>query len=274
MARLVHCKAVLLLQTDVRTSATRAAIWRAQQCLQEWERLGQLGMTSGLGEDEQLDLQCLEAWCRAAAADMLLLEALRGAPLLPLQPLAEVLPQAVSFDAGGGAPTLRRPAGSGVVQQLQAALAAAKPHASEHIVRVAEAVAGHLQAEISAGDRLRDMLLPRRCGSCVSGNTVVPFALLPTAGRMHRQDAVALLCQFMSSTCFALILPAYLTDAVSVSLTKDLYVSASPFSHPALQRRHERGGAHCSHSSGGAVSQPGGGSGAGAGAQRAVDQAS
>ncbi len=34
MARLVHCKAVLLLQTDVRQSATLAAIWRAQQCLQ------------------------------------------------------------------------------------------------------------------------------------------------------------------------------------------------------------------------------------------------
>lgn len=34
MARLVHCKAALLLQTDVRQSATRAGIWRAQQCLQ------------------------------------------------------------------------------------------------------------------------------------------------------------------------------------------------------------------------------------------------
>lgn len=34
MGRLVHCKAALLLQTDVRQSATRAGIWRAQQCLQ------------------------------------------------------------------------------------------------------------------------------------------------------------------------------------------------------------------------------------------------
>lgn len=34
MARLVHCKAALLLQTDVRQSATRAGVWRAQQCLQ------------------------------------------------------------------------------------------------------------------------------------------------------------------------------------------------------------------------------------------------
>ena len=200
MARLVHCKAVLLLQTDVRQSATRAGIWRAQQCLQvrvptalparlapagaaasplpaghrrcpeaapprcrppphpracpapqrrqrqahtpptpaspsrppmqEWERLRQLGMTCGLGEDDQLDLQCLEAWCRAAAADMLLLETLRGAPLLPLQPLGEVLPQAVGLDPGSGMPALLRPAGRDVAQQLVAALAAAAPHAS------------------------------------------------------------------------------------------------------------------------------------------------
>lgn len=33
---------------------------------------------------------------------------------------------------------------------------------ADHIVRVAEAVAGNLQAEISAGDRLRDLLQPRR----------------------------------------------------------------------------------------------------------------
>ena len=151
MARLVHCKAVLVLQTDVRQSATRAGIWRAQQCLQvrtaaahsahsmcaparaaappsplrppfghpdlaclspcaalcarhmqEWERLQQLGMTAGLGEDSCLDLQCLEGWCRSAGADLLLLESLRGAPLQPLQPLAEALPQAVGCDPASG----------------------------------------------------------------------------------------------------------------------------------------------------------------------------
>jgi len=41
MARLVHCKAALLLQTDVRQSATRAGIWRAQQCLQVRARVVQ-----------------------------------------------------------------------------------------------------------------------------------------------------------------------------------------------------------------------------------------
>lgn len=208
MARLVHCKAALLLRTDVRQSATRAGIWRAQQCLQvracrvplwrshvlrracrraahpitaaappplaapqEWERLRALGMTAGLGESETLDLDCLEAWCRSAAADMLLLEALRGAPLAPLQPLSEVLPQAVAFDVATGTPSLLRPLGRDVVTQLVAALAAAKPHASEHIVRVAEAVAGSLQAEIRAGDRLRELLQPRRYGARGGGRT-------------------------------------------------------------------------------------------------------
>ncbi|PSC75029.1 hypothetical protein C2E20_1867 [Micractinium conductrix] len=164
MARLVHCKAVLVLQTDVRQSATRAGIWRAQQCLQEWERLQQLGMTAGLGEDSCLDLQCLEGWCRSAGADLLLLESLRGAPLQPLQPLAEALPQAVGCDPASGVPTLLRPAGRDVVQQLRSALAAARPHASDHVVRVAESVASNLQAELSAGDRLRDLLLPRSGG--------------------------------------------------------------------------------------------------------------
>lgn len=130
MARLVHCKAALLLATDVRASATRAGVWRAQQCLAEWERLRSLGMTAGLGEEECLDMQCLDAWCRAAASDMLLLEALQGAPLLPLQPLSEVLPAAVAFDPASGAPALLRTAGRDVVQQLVSALAAAKPHAS------------------------------------------------------------------------------------------------------------------------------------------------
>ena len=37
--------------------------------------------------------------------------------------------------------------------------------AAGHIVGVAEAVAGHLQAEITAGDRLRDLLQPRRCAA-------------------------------------------------------------------------------------------------------------
>lgn len=61
---------------------------------------------------------------------MLLLEALRGGPLAPAQPLSEVLPQAVAVDPASGAPTLLRPLGRDVVGQLVAALAAAKPHAS------------------------------------------------------------------------------------------------------------------------------------------------
>ena len=169
--------ATLSTQCTAWPPVTLADAPRPRRLPQEWERLRQLGMISGLGEDDLLDLQCLDAWCRSAASDMLLLEALQGAPLLPLQPLAEVLPRAVGFDAAtgewlssllpvlppqllmpptqslpapvpalplrctdlpvwlslcppAGVPTLQRPAGRDVVQQLVAALAAARPHAS------------------------------------------------------------------------------------------------------------------------------------------------
>ena len=212
MARLVHCKAALLLATDVRASATRAAIWRAQQCLSEWERLRALGMTAGLGEDEALDLQCLEAWARSAAADQALLEALQGAPLGPLQPLAEVLPAAVALDPATGAPALLRPVGRDTVGQLVAALAAAKPHASDHIVGVAEAVAANLQAEITAGDRLRDLLQPRGCAGGVAWRE----------------------CSLACLLCCLRLLPR---PAASLALPPAL-----PCPCP-LQRRHERWGA-------------------------------
>lgn len=150
--------------------------------------------------------------------------------------------------APAGVPTLLRPVGREVVQQLMAALAAARPHASgavgkdlrgwmpassctagclgvfglrapvhalqgdvplsvglshllsayppsqpshyqpaDHILRVAEAVAGNLQAEISAGDRLRELLQPRRW----EGRTQPLRAALPSARRMLQPDVAA-----------------------------------------------------------------------------------
>jgi len=52
------------------------------------------------------------------------------------------------------------PPGTNPTQPLQCA--PVLPWPADHIVRVAEAVADNLQAEISAGDRLRDLLQPRR----------------------------------------------------------------------------------------------------------------
>jgi len=63
MARLVHCKAVLLLQTDVRQSATRAGIWRAQQCLQVgglWHLLPLATWLAGRRRKERLHASCCD----------------------------------------------------------------------------------------------------------------------------------------------------------------------------------------------------------------------
>ncbi len=90
-----------MLRFSLRLALTAAA---SAHPLQEWERLRNLGMTAGLGEDDCLDLQCLEAWWRAASADLLLLEALLGRPLPPCQPLGEALTQAVSVDPSTGKP--------------------------------------------------------------------------------------------------------------------------------------------------------------------------
>lgn len=58
---------------------------------------------------------------------------------------------------------------------------------ADHILRVAEAVAGNLQAEISAGDRLRELLQPRRW----EGRTQPLRAALPSARRMLQPDVAA-----------------------------------------------------------------------------------
>lgn len=72
MARLVHCKAALLLQTDVRQSATRAGIWRAQQCLQvcRFVVAGGVGSSTrglrveaGFALRQECCLQLLAKWC-------------------------------------------------------------------------------------------------------------------------------------------------------------------------------------------------------------------
>ena len=70
--------------------------------VQEWARLRRLGLTDAWGGEECLEADCLEGWSRAAAADLVLAEALRGEPVGPRQPLAEVLPLAVQYDLQTG----------------------------------------------------------------------------------------------------------------------------------------------------------------------------
>lgn len=90
----------LLLDCVWQPCKTPPSHWHA---LQEWGRLQRLGLTEECGGEECLEAECLEGWCRAAAADLVLAEALRGAPMAPRQLLAEVLPLVVQYDMQTGA---------------------------------------------------------------------------------------------------------------------------------------------------------------------------
>jgi hypothetical protein len=60
LSRVVYAHIALLCQTEARASPSKASLWRAQQCLQEWDRLaaaglvGQAGGDTGAAEDTQL----------------------------------------------------------------------------------------------------------------------------------------------------------------------------------------------------------------------------
>lgn len=49
LMRVVHVHICLLLDTEARQSATRASVWRAEQCLKEWERLRERGLDEDIG---------------------------------------------------------------------------------------------------------------------------------------------------------------------------------------------------------------------------------
>jgi hypothetical protein len=60
LSRVVYAHIALLCQTEARASPSKASLWRAQQCLQEWDRLaaaglvGHPGAASGAAGDTQL----------------------------------------------------------------------------------------------------------------------------------------------------------------------------------------------------------------------------
>ena len=56
LARIVLVHICLLLETEAFQSPTKAAVWRAQQCLKEWYRLQGLGLTEGLSIQERMQV--------------------------------------------------------------------------------------------------------------------------------------------------------------------------------------------------------------------------
>ena len=58
LARVVYAHMCLLLETEARASPTRASVWRAEQCLKEWERLSRAGLISEVPELSQVGATC------------------------------------------------------------------------------------------------------------------------------------------------------------------------------------------------------------------------
>ena len=113
--------------------------------------------------------------------------------------------------------------------------------AADHVVRVAESVASNLQAELSAGDRLRDLLLPRRCVSCLrrARGRFVQLAP-PTWVHLHLQLSSA---PRKSLSQHSLVLPTWRVPCAPYNTPCPLLLQWPPRlpAPPMLQRRHECG---------------------------------
>lgn len=87
LSRVVHVHICLLLDTEAQSSPTRASVWRAEQCLKEWDRLSRGGLTEGCGITDLSKVEALQLWARTADSDLYIAEALLGSALAPGQSL-------------------------------------------------------------------------------------------------------------------------------------------------------------------------------------------
>eukprot|EP00775_Hariotina_reticulata_P008350 gene8350-8535_t len=196
LARVVQAHIALLCQTEARSSPSRASVWRAQQCLQEWDALAAAGLV-----DE------LRVWARTAESDLLIAEALLGSSLGPTTTVTEVLsavllhPAAArdglspgssstshtgqGADCTGGSstscpPVLARPASAALLDQLQLARGLAvcpSPPVKQLAAQVADATA----RELSAAAKLRELLSSRATLSSPETVTALAEAIAAAA---------------------------------------------------------------------------------------------
>ncbi|WIA08813.1 hypothetical protein OEZ85_008235 [Tetradesmus obliquus] len=194
LSRVVYAHIALLCQTEARASPSKASLWRAQQCLQEWDRLaaaGLVGCAGGTGGAAAGDTQlvvALRMWARTAESDLIIAEALLGSSLGPLTTLAEALAAALllvpaqhqgsssagdagQVDAAGTGssscsclPVLARPVSAALLDQLQAARGLATCM-SPAVKQLAAQVADATERELSAGERLEELLAARSAHS-------------------------------------------------------------------------------------------------------------
>ncbi|GAX80648.1 hypothetical protein CEUSTIGMA_g8083.t1 [Chlamydomonas eustigma] len=104
LARVVYSHICLLMDTEASVAQPcKSALWRAQQCLKEWSRLVELGLTPespSVTADVWAGYQAskveeLLAWTRHAESDICIVEAMLGSSLAPSQPLFDALEFAV-----------------------------------------------------------------------------------------------------------------------------------------------------------------------------------
>ncbi len=87
LARVVYVHICLLLETEAQASPTRSLVWRAEQCLREWDRLERSGLTQGAGVLDPRHVAALQRWAKTADSDLYLAEALHGSALPPTKTL-------------------------------------------------------------------------------------------------------------------------------------------------------------------------------------------
>eukprot|EP00198_Chlamydomonas_reinhardtii_P006390 XP_001695726.1 predicted protein [Chlamydomonas reinhardtii] len=184
LARVVYVHICLLLETEAQASPTRSLVWRAEQCLREWDRLEKAGLTQGAGVLDPRHVSALQLWAKTADSDLYLAEALHGQSLPPTKTLQEVVLGAVSYTEEG-LPLLARPVNAEVVAGLEHALTLAGLPSPllAHIVR---SVVANASAELAAAARLRELV-----GGKAGGGGAAPGGA--GAGGSGTADAVAAL---------------------------------------------------------------------------------
>eukprot|EP00210_Caulerpa_lentillifera_P005795 g5541.t1 len=142
--------------TDARRSATKASLWRAEQCLNEWRRLRSKGYLSSGGKGEEKEILELSEWVQTAESDLLLAEALYGDDLTPSQTIKEVLVATVTHSSSG-LPYLVRPSALENLNSIELVLKSVKSP-SPDLASLTQEVMENGKKEINADMKLKESL--------------------------------------------------------------------------------------------------------------------
>ncbi|KAL6760662.1 hypothetical protein V8C86DRAFT_1058572 [Haematococcus lacustris] len=168
LGRVVYVHICLLLETDAQASPTRAAVWRADTCLREWDRLNSMGLLEGMTPGEWAKVDSLQQWTKTADSDLYIAEALLGAPLAAAQSLQDVLASTVAV-TDDGLLYLQQGLTHEVVTQLEQAITLALTP-SPAFGALTKALAANSARELVAGARLKEIIQGTRvpAGECTA----------------------------------------------------------------------------------------------------------